>query len=80
MILSENKRKIRNCRDYADDEMENIIENSSKIIKENIENLRLELRRIINKGIVDGNRLSLIYKETSDKAINNIMDEVLAEY
>ena len=39
--------------------------------------LRLELRRIINKGIVDGNRLSLIYKETSDKAINNIMDEVL---
>lgn len=78
MILSENKRKIRNCRAYADDETENIIENSSKIIKENIENLRLELRRIINKGIVDGNRLSLIYKETSDKAINNIMDGVLA--
>ncbi|AWK49642.1 dynamin family protein [Clostridium beijerinckii] len=77
MILSENKKKIRNCRAYADDEMENIIENSSKIIKENIENLRLELRRIINKGIVDGHRLSLIYKETSDKAINNIMDEVL---
>ena len=76
-ILSENKRKIRNCRDYAEDEIENIIGNSSKIIKENIENLRLELRRIINKGIVDGNRLSLIYKETSDKAINNIMDEVL---
>ena len=78
MILSENKGKIRNCRAYADEEMENIIENSSKIIKENIEDLRLELRRIINKGIVDGNRLSLIYKETSDKAINNIMDEVLA--
>lgn len=77
MILSENKKKIRNCRAYADDEMENIIENSSKIIKENIENLRIELRRIINKGIVDGHRLSLIYKETSDKAINNIMDEVL---
>ena len=76
-ILSENKKKIRNCRAYAEDETENIIENSSKIIKENIENLRLELRRIINKGIVDGNRLSLIYKETSDKAINNIMDEVL---
>ena len=54
MILSENKRKIRNCRTYAEDEMENIIENSSKIIKENIETLRLELRRIINKGIVDG--------------------------
>lgn len=78
MILSQNKGKIRNCRTYAEEEMENIIENSSKIIKENIEDLRLELRRIINKGIVDGNRLSLIYKETSDKAINNIMDEVLA--
>ena len=78
MILSENKKKIRNCRAYADDEIENIIENSLKIIKDNIENLRLELRRIINKGIVDGNRLSLIYKEISDKAINNIMDEVLA--
>ena len=77
MILSENKGKIRNCRAYADEEMDRIIENSSKIIKENIEDLRLELRRIINKGIVDGNRLSLIYKETSDKAINNIMDEVL---
>jgi len=77
MILSENKRKIRTCRTYAEDEMENIIENASKIIKENIEILRLELRRIINKGIVDGHRLSLIYKETSDKAINNIMDEVL---
>ena len=77
IILSENKRKIRNCRTYAEDEMENIIENASIIIKENIETLRLELRRIINKGIVDGHRLSLIYKETSDKAINNIMDEVL---
>ncbi|HEX9025492.1 MAG TPA: dynamin family protein [Clostridium sp.] len=77
IILSENKKKIRNCRAYADNEMEKIIEDSSEIIKENIENLRLELRRIINKGIVDGHRLSLIYKETSDKAINNIMDEVL---
>ena len=76
-ILSENKSKIRNCRTYANDKMENVIENSLKIIKENMENLKLELRRIINKGIVDGNRLSLIYKETSDKAINNIMDEVL---
>ena len=77
MILFENKRKIRNCRAYADEELENIIENSSKIIRENIENLRVELRRIINKGIVDGNKLNLIYKEKSDKAINNIMDEVL---
>lgn len=77
LILSENKKKIRSCRSYADEEMENIIENSSKIIRENIENLRLDLRRIVNKGIVDGNRLSLIYKEISDKAINNIMDDVL---
>lgn len=78
LILSENKKKIRSCRFYAEEELENIIENSSKIIKENIENLRLDLRRIVNKGIVDGNRLSLIYKEISDKAINNIMDDVLA--
>ncbi|MBN7576595.1 MULTISPECIES: dynamin family protein [Clostridium] len=76
-MLSENKRKLRDFRTYAEDEMNNIIDNSSKIIKENIENLRIELRRIINKGIVDGNRLSLIYKETSDKAINDIMDEIL---
>ncbi|WP_017209094.1 dynamin family protein [Clostridium beijerinckii] len=76
-ILSENKRKLRDFRTYAEDEMNNIIDNSSKVIKENIENLRVELRRIINKGIVDGNRLSLIYKETSDKAINDIMDEIL---
>lgn len=78
-ILSENKKKLRNCRSYVEEEMGNIIDNSSKIIRENIEDLRIELRRIINKGIVDGNRLSLIYKETSDKAINNIMDEVLAD-
>lgn len=77
-ILSENKKKIRSCRTYAEDEMENIIESASKIIRENIENLRLDLRRIVSKGIVDGNRLSLIYKEISDKAINNIMDEVLS--
>ena len=76
-ILSENKKKIRSCRAYAEEEIENIIETSSKIIRENIENLRLDLRRIVNKGIVDGNRLSLIYKEISDRAINNIMDEVL---
>ena len=76
-MLSENKRKLRDFRTYAEDEMNNIIDNSSKVIKENIENLRVELRRIINKGIVDGNRLSLIYKETSDKAINEIMDEIL---
>ena len=57
--------------------MGSIIEDASKIIKENIEDLRVDLRRIINKGIVDGNRLSLIYKESSDKAINDIMDEIL---
>jgi hypothetical protein len=76
-ILSENKKKIRSSRSYAEEEMENIVESASKIIKENIENLRLDLKRIVSKGIVDGNRLSLIYKEISDKAINNIMDEVL---
>ncbi|WP_297422928.1 dynamin family protein [Clostridium sp.] len=77
-ILSENKRKIRSCRAYVEEEMGNIVDNSLKIIKENIENLKIELRRIINKGIVDGSRLSLIYRETSDKAINDIMEEVLA--
>lgn len=77
-ILSENKKKIRSSRTYAEEEIENIIETSSKIIRENIENLRIDLRRVVNKGIVDGNRLSLIYKEMSDKAINNIMDDVLA--
>ncbi|WP_315068201.1 dynamin family protein [uncultured Clostridium sp.] len=76
-ILSANKKKIRGCRSYAEDEIGSIIEDASKIIKENIEDLRVDLRRIINKGIVDGNRLSLIYKESSDKAINDIMDEIL---
>lgn len=76
-ILSANKKRIRSCRSYAEDEMGSIIEDASKIIKENIEDLRVDLRRIINKGIVDGNRLSLIYKESSDKVINDIMDEIL---
>lgn len=78
ILIADNKAKIRKCRIYADEEMGNIIDNSSRIIKENMENLRIELRRIINKGIVDGNRLSLIYKESSDKAINDIMDQILA--
>ncbi|SFD17369.1 dynamin family protein [Clostridium uliginosum] len=78
IILSENKKNFRRIRTYAYDGMDNIIEHSLKIIKENIENLRTDLRRIINKGIVDGDRLSSIYKETSDKAINDIMDEVLS--
>ncbi|MBW6410545.1 dynamin family protein [Clostridium weizhouense] len=78
-IVSANKRNFRRIRTYAYDEMDNTIEYASKIIKENIENLRVELKRIINKGIVDGDRLSSIYKETSDKAINNIMDEVLSK-
>lgn len=77
-ILSENKKKIRSSRTYAEEEIDSIIETSSKIIRENIENLRIDLKRVVNKGIVDGNRLSLIYKEMSDKAINNIMDDVLA--
>ncbi|GAA0077774.1 hypothetical protein UT300005_21520 [Clostridium sp. CTA-5] len=78
-ILSTNKKNFRRIRTYAYDEMDNTIEYASKTIKENIEDLRLELKRIINKGIVDGDRLSSIYKETSDKAINNIMDEVLSK-
>lgn len=77
-IILDNKAKIRSCRAYAEEEMENVIADSSKIIRENMDNLRIELRRIINKGIVDGNRLSLIYKEISDKAINDIMEEILA--
>ena len=76
-IVSENRKKLRSCRSYAEDKMESIVEDSYKIIKDNIEDLRVELRRIINKGIVDGERLSLIYKEASDKAINDIMDEIL---
>ena len=76
-IISDNKKKFRSIRTYAYEEMDNVIEYSSKIIQENIDTLRTDIKRIINKGIVDGERLSLIYKEVSDKAINNIMDEVL---
>lgn len=76
-ILSENKKKFRSIRSYAYEEMDNVIDYSSKIIQENIDSLRTDIKRIINKGIVDGERLSIIYKEVSDKAINNIMDEVL---
>lgn len=76
-ILLENKKKFRSIRSYANEEMDNVIDYSSKIIQENMDILRNDIKRIINKGIVDGDRLSLIYKETSDKAINNIMDQVL---
>lgn len=58
--------------------MEKIIEEASNIIRENIENLRYNIKNVINRGIVDGEMLSSIYKESSDKAVNNIMDEVLS--
>lgn len=77
-ILSYNKNYFREIRNYANDEMEKIIEEASNIIKENIENLRYNIKNVINRGIVDGEMLSSIYKESSDKAVNNIMDEVLS--
>ncbi|NFI04097.1 dynamin family protein [Clostridium botulinum] len=76
-ILLDNKKNFRRIRVYAYDEMEKIIDYASGIIKEKITNLRANLKGIINRGIVDGERLSSIYKESSDKAINDIMDEVL---
>ncbi|NFS82340.1 dynamin family protein [Clostridium botulinum] len=76
-ILLDNKKNFRRIRAYAYDEMEKIIDYASGIIKEKITNLRANLKGIINRGIVDGERLSSIYKELSDKAINDIMDEVL---
>ena len=77
-ILSYNKNYFREIRNYANDEMEKIIEEASNIIRENIENLRYNIKNVINRGIVDGEMLSSIYKESSDKAVNNIMDEVLS--
>lgn len=77
-ILSYNKNYFKEIRNYANDEMEKIIDQSSSIIRENIENLRYNIKNVINRGIVDGQMLSSIYKESSDKAVNNIMDEVLS--
>lgn len=77
-LLSYNKNYFREIRNYANDEMEKIIEEASNIIRENIENLRYNIKNVINRGIVDGEMLSSIYKESSDKAVNNIMDEVLS--
>ncbi|AOR23465.1 dynamin family protein [Clostridium taeniosporum] len=76
-ILLDNKKNFRRIRGYAYEEMENIINYASSIIKEKIISLRTNLKSIVSKGIVDGERLSSIYKELSDKAINDIMDEVL---
>lgn len=77
LILSENKKDFRRIRNYAYNEMDNIISYAENTIKDSIGKLRRDLRRIIKNGIVDGEKLSLIYKEASDKAINDIMDEVL---
>ncbi|MBS2904913.1 hypothetical protein KFV96_27740, partial [Klebsiella pneumoniae] len=76
-ILAENKEYFKNIRDYSYDRMDYIISEATDIINYNMENLRCELKRIINRGIVDGELLSSIYKELSDKAINSIMEEVL---
>ena len=76
-ILSQNKEYFKNIRTYSYDRMDNIIDEATEIIKYNMEELRSDLKRIINKGIVDGELLSSIYKELSDKTINRIMEEVL---
>lgn len=76
-ILRENKEYFKNIRSYSYDKMDNIIEEVSEIIEYNMEELRRNLKRIVNKGIVDGELLSSIYKELSDKAINDIMEDVL---
>lgn len=76
-ILFYNKNYFKKIRNYAYDEMDDIIEYTSNVIKESVENLKTDLKMIINKGIVDGAVLTSIYKESSDKVINNIMDEVL---
>ncbi len=76
-ILRENKEYFKNIRSYSYDKMDNIIEEVSEIIEYNMDELRRNLKRIVNKGIVDGELLSSIYKELSDKAINDIMEDVL---
>ena len=76
-IISENKRNFKKIRNDADYSLDQLIENANLLIDEKIATLTRDLKRIINKGIVDGEKLGMIYKELSDKAINEIMDEVL---
>ncbi|MGN0144690.1 MAG: dynamin family protein [Clostridium sp.] len=76
-ILSQNKENFKNIRSYSYDRMDSIIDEADYIIRYNMDDLRSNLKRIINRGIVDGELLSSIYKELSDKAINNIMEEIL---
>ena len=76
-IISENKRNFKKIRNDADYSLDQLIENANLLIDEKIATLTRDLKRIINKGIVDGEKLGIIYKELSDKAINEIMDEVL---
>lgn len=76
-ILSENKEYFKSIRSYAYDRMDAIIDEAGYIIRYYMDQLRHDLKRIINKGIVDGDVLSSIYKELSDKAINSIMEDVL---
>lgn len=76
-IISDNKKNFKKIRNNADNQLELLIENSNILIDEKIQKLTRDLKRIINKGIVDGEKLGIIYKELSDKAINEIMDEIL---
>lgn len=76
-ILKENKKNIKQVKNFAYDEIDVIISEVLKDIKENIENAKTQLRRMINTGIVDGELLSNIYKEEAEKAINNIMENLL---
>lgn len=76
-ILKENKKNIRQVKNYVYDEIDVIISGVLKDIKENIENAKTEIRRMINTGIVDGETLSTIYKEEAEKAINKIMENLL---
>jgi len=77
LIISDNKKNFKKIRNNADNQLELLIESSSILIDEKIQKLTRDLKRIINKGIVDGDKLGIIYKELSDKAINEIMDEIL---
>ena len=77
-VLAENKNNFKKIRRYASNEMDDIIYNAEQLIKKKIDYLKSELRRIINRGLVDGDRLSLIYKDVSDKVINELMEEILS--
>ncbi len=76
-IISHNKKRFRSIRNNAEESLEKLINEGSDLIDEKIEKLTYDIKGIVDKGIVDGKKLSVIYKELSDKAINDIMDEIL---